>query len=286
MLRTLDHIVVAVANLAEASDRYGRLLGRRPSWRGRHPAYGTANTIWRLDNTYLELLAAEGEEGLAAQVTGWIVERGEGLFALAFGTDDAAACAAELRSRGLATTEPLEGTGRDDGSGAVRRWRNVVIPPQDVRGVRLFAIEHLSPSDLLPAAPAAGDAAAAVSGCDHVVIATGDADATKTVYGERLGLRLALDRIFEQWGVRLLFFRIGGVTVEVAAGIGGGEDPGIDRLWGVSWQVANVEAARERLAAAGFDVSEARTGRRPGTRVCTVRSGTHGVATLLIGPER
>jgi hypothetical protein len=34
--------------------------------------------------------------------------------------------------------------------------------------------------------------------------------------------------------------------------------------------------------AGGLDVSEVRTGRRPGTRVMTVKSGTSGVPTLLI----
>jgi hypothetical protein len=39
---------------------------------------------------------------------------------------------------------------------------------------------------------------------------------------------------------------------------------------------------RARLIAANVDVSEVRTGRKPGTRVMTVRSGTCAVATLLV----
>ena len=35
----------------------------------------------------------------------------------------------------------------------------------------------------------------------------------------------------------------------------------------------------------GVDVSEVRTGRKPGTRVMTVRSGTCGVPTLLVQPS-
>jgi hypothetical protein len=38
------------------------------------------------------------------------------------------------------------------------------------------------------------------------------------------------------------------------------------------------------MATAGLDVSEVRTGRRPGTRVFTVRSGALGVPTLVIQP--
>jgi hypothetical protein len=46
--------------------------------------------------------------------------------------------------------------------------------------------------------------------------------------------------------------------------------------------VPDAEAARARLAQAGFDVSEVRAGRKPGTRVLTLRDGTCSVPTLLL----
>jgi hypothetical protein len=61
-----------------------------------------------------------------------------------------------------------------------------------------------------------------------------------------------------------------------------GADQAHDRLWGLSWRVADIDATRARLLAAGIDVSEVRTGRKPGTRVVTVRGGTCGVQTLLL----
>ena len=60
MKTSIDHIIIAVSDLAEASAEYSALLGRQPSWRGAHPDYGTANTLFKLDNTYIELLAADG----------------------------------------------------------------------------------------------------------------------------------------------------------------------------------------------------------------------------------
>jgi hypothetical protein len=52
--------------------------------------------------------------------------------------------------------------------------------------------------------------------------------------------------------------------------------------------VPDAQAARARLQAAGLDVSEVRGGRKPGTRVLTLRDGTCGVPTLLLerGPAR
>ena len=55
-----------------------------------------------------------------------------------------------------------------------------------------------------------------------------------------------------------------------------------DALHGVSYRVADLPLVRERLLAGGVDVSEVRTGMRPGTIVATVRSHTAGVPTLLL----
>ncbi len=153
------------------------------------------------------------------------------------------------------------------------------------RGVVLFAIQHRSPADALPPAQARGDERACVAGLDHAVVRTPNAEGARALYEDGLGLRLALDRSFDDWGVRLMFFRVGGITVEVAAALGEGDADTVadtDHFWGLSWRVPDADAARERLAGLGFDVSEVRTGRRPGTRVLTVRDGTCGVATLMI----
>jgi catechol 2,3-dioxygenase-like lactoylglutathione lyase family enzyme len=147
-----------------------------------------------------------------------------------------------------------------------------------------MAIEHRSPAERLQSAAIAGSAAAAVAAVDHVVVNTTDADGASALYGGALGIRLALDKTFPEWGARLLFFRIGGITVEIAARLGEGGSGEPDRLWGISYRVPDAEAARARLSAAGFDVSEVRPGRKAGTRVCTVRGEPCGVASLLIGP--
>jgi catechol 2,3-dioxygenase-like lactoylglutathione lyase family enzyme len=290
-LESLDHVIVAVADLPEATRTYARLLGRRPSWIGEHAGAGSCNALFRLDNTYLALLAPEGPGPGGDALRAWLDARGEGPLGLAFGTRDAETCHAALAARGLEPGGVEKGLGRDVESGAFREWLRVPLPLERTRGVLLFAIEHRSPADLLPPSGASGDDAGAIHGLDHAVVRTRDAEAAIALYGEGgLGLRLALDRTFEQWGARLLFFRVGGVTVEIAASLAEGEpddagaDAETDRLWGFSWRVRDADAAHARLAAEGFDVSEVRKGRKPGTRVLTVRGSTHGVATLLLEP--
>jgi len=191
----------------------------------------------------------------------------------------------KLRERGLRATDPVAGEGRDERGAGLRRWRNVHLPPEQTRGVLLFAIEHGSPADALPDAVPTSESGV-VRAIDHVVIRTADPEATIALYGNALGLRLALDRTFEERGVRLIFFRVGGVTVEVAARAGADPDRDVpDEPWGIAWQVDDVVAAQARLRSAGFDVSDTRAGNKAGTRVCSVRAGTHGVPTLVIGPD-
>jgi catechol 2,3-dioxygenase-like lactoylglutathione lyase family enzyme len=117
---------------------------------------------------------------------------------------------------------------------------------------------------------------------DHVVISTADPERAAALYGARLGLDMALDRSHAEWG-RLMFFRCGDLIVEVVHRPNdAAADKARDRLWGLSWRVADIDATRARLVAAGVDVSEVRTGRKPGTRVLSVRDGTCGIRTLLL----
>jgi len=287
MFHALDHVIVAVRDLAAATHAYARLFGRAPSWRGEHPGWGTANTLFRVANAYLELIAVTGEGPFARELEARLERDGEGLIGMALATHDADACAAELRGRGLEAASPRQQAGHERDSAAKREWRNVFLPASATRGVMLFAIEHLSPADALPLARLDGaPVAGAVEALDHVVVRSADPEATRALYGDRLGLRLALDRSFEERRVRLMFFRVGGVTVEIASALGAPLDGAApDRLWGLAWRVPDAAAARARLCDLGFAVSEVRPGNKAGTRVCTVERGTCGVPTLLISPD-
>ena len=284
MFDALDHVILAVRDLPDATRRYATLFARRPSWRGEHPGQGTANTLFRLHNTYLELLAPEGDGPLGRMLAARLESHGEGPLGLAFATRDLEAAHAELTARGLAPAPVAPGLGRDADSGLIRRWRTALMPLERTRGVLLLAIEHGSP-DLLPEAAPVGPIDAVVSGIDHAVVQTPDAEAAIALYRDGLGLRLALDRSFPDWGMRLVFLRVGGVTIEIAQPLrDAAQPPDTDQLWGLSWRVPDADAARARLVAAGVDVSDVRPGRKDGTRVISVKEGTCGVPTLLIEP--
>lgn len=122
-----------------------------------------------------------------------------------------------------------------------------------------------------------------VEAIDHVVIHTPDLDRAIALWRDRIGLRLALDRDFPKRGLRLVFLRSAGVTLEFAGQLPPPPDRrGPDAFYGIAYRVPDLTACRARLRQAGVDVSEQRPGQKSGTLVATVRSRTAGVPTLLI----
>ena len=114
------------------------------------------------------------------------------------------------------------------------------------------------------------------------MIHTPNPDRAVATWGARLSLDLRLDRSNEAWGARQLFFRCGGAVVEFGASLKTPVTDGDDRFGGLAWRTTNAPAIRARLAEAGFDVSEVRAGRKPGSWVFTVRSGVVGAPALVI----
>ena len=99
-------------------------------------------------------------------------------------------------------------------------------------------------------------------------------------------MQLRLDRTMEQFSTRFLFFKTGGVIFEIMTSTSAAPDPaGQDRLMGLTYEIDDLDAAHQRLTEAGLDISELRKGRKPGSRVFTVRDGTLGVPTLFITHE-
>ena len=282
ILHALDHVVVAVRDLDAAVAAYRTLLGRAPAWRA--DAHGGGGTVvtFALANVAVELMAPSGMGPTAERLTAVLDAQGEGLASLAFATTDIERAHRRLARLGLAPEPIADGASIDAETGAVRPWRRTRAAGAATHGTRLFVLQQAS----LPRSRLLASEATAVSGLDHVVIRTPDPERATALYGARLALDMRLDRSNPAWGARLLFFRCGDLIVEVAHDLAAGVGDGPDRLWGLSWRVPDAEAARARLAQAGLDVSEVRPGRKPGTRVLTLRDGTCGVPTLLLERSR
>ena len=274
MITALDHVVVLTPDIAAGTRACQTLLARAPSWR--YTGGGATRALFTLDNMTLELVAPDGEGEDASRIRAVLAEQGEGLASLCFRTNDIAKMHRRLDRLTLKPEPIAEVEARDDASGATLSWKRTRAATDAAHGVRLFFLELASERPR-----SATTAEAPITAMDHVVVATTDPERAAALYGARLGLDMALDRSHPEWG-RLMFFRCGDLIVEVAHRPGKEATSGPDKLHGISWRVADIDATQARLAASGVDVSEVRIGRRPGTRVMTVKSGTCGVPTLLI----
>jgi catechol 2,3-dioxygenase-like lactoylglutathione lyase family enzyme len=279
MITGLDHVVIGVRDLDAGVRAYERLLGRAASWRAE--ADGAATASFGLANLAVELIAPAGEGATSARLRAVLDAQGEGLASLAFAVEDADRAHRRLARLALDPEPVSAGESTDRASGARRRWRRTRAATAATHGVRLFMIE---PGEAYAAAFSAREAAA-VAGLDHVVIRTPDPERAAALYGARLGLDMRLDRSNPAWGSRLMFFRCGDLVIEIAHDLKRDASSGPDRLWGLSWRVPDAAAAHERLRAEGFDLTELRPGRKPGTHVFTVRDGTCGVPTLMLEPS-
>jgi catechol 2,3-dioxygenase-like lactoylglutathione lyase family enzyme len=282
IFQSLDHVMIAVADLDAATASYRTLLGRAPSWRGEHPTYGTRNTLFRLENTYIELLAAVGgaKTAPADAIRDALGERSERPFGLALAVADVRAAANFLRGRGLRIADPADGEGIDERSGRRRTWRSAFIDPTTAGGLRLLLIQHTSPPNLLPRALSVVDETSVCLGVDHVVLFTSELNATLRLWTGTFDIPEIWRRDFLDRGTRNVGLELGGITIECITRTNPVAGAVADRFWGLAYTVLNCEHAVARVRAAGIDIDNPRGGLAPGTQIATMR--WHGTPTLLI----
>jgi catechol 2,3-dioxygenase-like lactoylglutathione lyase family enzyme len=265
---------VLLEDIKAGTAAYETLLGRSPSWR--NASDGAERVLFTLDNMTLELMSPSGFSVPADRMRTVIKIWGEGLASICFATPDIAKMHRRLERVALKPEPIAEVDSRDTASGATLHWKRTRAATELTRGVRMFFLELKGER---PRSVATTDTP--ILGLDHVVVSTEDPERAATLYGARLGLDMALDRTHKEWG-QLMFFRCGDLIVEIVRRPVAGGDHTHDKLWGLTWRVADIDAARERLVAAGLETTEVRIGRKPGTRVMSLRSGTGGIQTLLL----
>ena len=277
MITGLDHVVVLTGDIAGGTAAYRTLFAQAPSWT--YSGDGADRALFTLDNMTLELVAPGGEGPAGDRIRSVLAEQGEGLASLCFRTDDIAKMHRRLDRLTLKPEPFAEVESRDAATGATLSWKRTRAASDATHGIRLFFLER---SKERPRS--VPTATGPITAMDHVVVSTPDPERAAALYGARLGLDMALDRSHPEWG-RLMFFRCGDLIVEVSHQPGKPADGAQDRLRGMCWRVADIDATHARLMASGVDVSDVRTGRKPGTRVMTVRNSTCGVPTLLVQPS-
>jgi catechol 2,3-dioxygenase-like lactoylglutathione lyase family enzyme len=260
MIIAVNHVALAADDAARAAADYELVFGRKAKRLTSDD--GRSAYRFQLDNIAFEIGEAPG--GAA------------GLQGIAFEVDDMAATTRKLSRRGIGV-EATQSERWTDGSGTLAR-DIARLGVATTCGVAMSLVETTqSLRELTATAPAS-----AVTAIDHLVVRSRNPERAIALYGGRLGLDFALDRTNPDWGARLLFFRCGGVRVEIGHALGKGVSDDPDVLSGLAWKVSDAAEAQQRLQASGVQTSDAKKGRRPGSQVLTVRSNTCNVPTLFL----
>jgi catechol 2,3-dioxygenase-like lactoylglutathione lyase family enzyme len=258
MITAVSHLAFAAADIEAATADYELILDRKAGHF--RSADGKPLRRFQLANMAFEISPADsGTEGLSS---------------ICFEASDLDGTVRKLGRRGLALGGIAEQTfNASAGLGMTRRIAN--IASSSTHGVAMSIAETLVPVS-------GAQIASTVSSLDHVVIRSPNPERAVALYGGRLGLDFALDRTNKDWGSRLLFFVCGGVRVEIGHSLAKGVSDLPDSLWGVAWKVTDASETQTRLQRAGVNTSDAKTGRRPGSQVLTVRSNTCNVPTIML----
>jgi catechol 2,3-dioxygenase-like lactoylglutathione lyase family enzyme len=215
MLRGLDHLVIAVPDLASATKTY-RDLGFSVVAGGRHPGVGTENALIAFrDSAYLELIAFHEPR---PDHRWWApLQSGGGLVDFCLQTDDLAADAGAFRGAGAHMGEP-ERRHRMRPDGVEVRW-TAVHARGEQRGVVPFLLAEDTGRD--ERVPSQRTHANGVTGVGCLTVVVHDLAAVRHWYASALGVA-GQDVASPELGAVGARFAIGSHTFEFLAPTGAG----------------------------------------------------------------
>jgi len=149
-IRSLDHPVVAVKDMAGSRECYARLGFTIPP-RGSHVEWGTGNWCIMFADDYLELRGILNPERFTLNLDEVLARFGEGLMGVAFGTDSAQGNADAMKANGLQPRELRQLTRNFELSESQESWvqpRFSLCFPQESEVTGLMHVvmcEHLTP---------------------------------------------------------------------------------------------------------------------------------------------
>ena len=134
MILGIDHVGIAVEDLEEAVERYGRTLGVEPSHRERIEDQGVEEVLFDVGGSTIQLLGALGAE---TPVGSFLVRRGPGIHHVAYRVEDVAASLEHLRREGVRLVDETPRPGS-------RGTTIAFVHPKDMGGVLVELVQ--SPS--------------------------------------------------------------------------------------------------------------------------------------------
>lgn len=140
MLTALDHVIIGVNDLEQATTIFNQKLGLVTSGGGVHPAGGTANRIIVIGDTYLELITvhnpAEAQPGMLQRLA-----KGDGYLNFVLASNNIEADSTSMLKRGISIIGPTAGQLKS-ADGRTRAWLRSDIEQPDLAQHYPFLIQH------------------------------------------------------------------------------------------------------------------------------------------------
>jgi len=205
LLSAIDHVVLAVSNLEDASQAL-REAGFDVVPGGRHPV-GTENALVPFaDGTYIEVL---GFREPNASHRWWpLLQRGGGVVDICGTSDDLADDVAAFRKAGIPYSDPRE-LGRVRHDGHQLRFA-VANPTEDIGVINFLCQDHTPRSERVPAGRPHPNGA---KGLQRVLVAVPDLAKARKCYEQVLG-KLGREVERRELGARGVEFAIGRQKIE------------------------------------------------------------------------
>ncbi len=179
MPQSIDHVVIAVRDLARATADYER-LGFTVTPGGYHTGGATHNALISFaDGAYIELIAFTEPDRPQSHKWWAKFALGEGTVDFALLSADLAAEAAALQQAGISVDGPSDG-GRERPDGQRIAWKSLTIESDD--GPLPFVIEDVTPRELRVPPGNATRHSLGVTGIAGVTVLVPDLDRASTLY--------------------------------------------------------------------------------------------------------
>lgn len=261
MIKSLDRISIATNDLERSKKTFSDFFDSLPAFEAIEENLGYKSLIYNFENTQLELISHLGKKE-NSELTNYLIKNPNGgLFGFSLQSENKEMFEQMKESPSIEVEEITDEKKITFLSNDLKQSKNFKL---SLNHYDSPSIKKNIDSDLFA--------------LDHLVITTNNGENIVNLYKEKLGIRLALDQMVEEWGGRMLFFRTGQATIEVIDN----KAPGEDNFWGLAWKTKNIKKTCERLAKKNINVSEVRKGRKKDTLVATVKFDEIKIPTLLV----
>ena len=275
MLTRVQNIFLATKNIMETSQKFSIFFGRKPNFIGQSSNLGIDIIIFGLHETNICLISPKSPGIWFEALNNFLKIKGEGIFGINFSSDDFDDDYNNFAENDLKLSNKIESCFEGNNEKQIK-FSFFNILDKTIEGLNILVSHQMDFQNNIE------NSNNNVNKVNQLVIQTKAPDFIKDIFERKLGIRLALDKTFNEWAGRMLFFRLGGVTLEV---IEGKDIEQNTKYFGIGWHAENYNKCYNKLIDDGFSLSEIRKGRKEGTLVSTMKEPILNIPTILIGLE-